>query len=127
MPRRGGRHYVMVKGAEAAMDAFKMEIAKDIGLAHKIDEDGSFKGLTTVEVGQIGGEMVRRVQAAGEWAIKQRYEAHEQRLIPTEILPPRKNVREMTNNGNPTLNSTHDPNYAPNSGQQGVNTDMMKH
>jgi hypothetical protein len=27
MPRRGGRHQVLVKGAERAMDAFKMEIA----------------------------------------------------------------------------------------------------
>jgi hypothetical protein len=118
MPRRGGRHYVLVKGAEDAMKAFKMEIAEDLGLAHKIDEDGTFHQFTTVEVGQIGGEMVRRIQAAGEFAILQRYRAGEQRLMPEEVLPPIKSVRSVTNNGNPTVHATHDPNYAPNSGQQ---------
>jgi hypothetical protein len=32
MPRRGGRHYVLVQGAERAMEAFKMEIIEDLGL-----------------------------------------------------------------------------------------------
>ena len=123
MPRRGGRHYVLVKGAEDAMQAFRMEIARDLGLDGKIDADGTFKGLTTVEVGQIGGEMVRRIQAAGEWAIKQRYENKERRLMPEEVLPDPKYVREITNNGNPSVHMTRDPQKAPTSGQQGVNTD----
>jgi hypothetical protein len=103
MPRRGGRHYVLVKGAEEAMEAFKYEIAQDLGLADKIDKDGTYKEMTTVEVGQIGGEMVRRIQAAGEFAIKQRYDEGSPRLMPQEVLPQSKDVRAITNNGNPSL------------------------
>lgn len=118
MPRRGGRHYVLVKGAEQAMEAFKLEIAKDLGLDHLIDEDGTYHQFTTIQVGQIGGEMVRRIQAAGEMMIMMRYKNNEARLMPDEFLPPKKNVRSVTNNGNPTVHSTQDVNYAPNSGQQ---------
>jgi len=124
MPRRGGRHQVLVKGAENAMTAFKMEIASDLGLIDKIDADGTFKGMTTVEVGQIGGEMVRRIQAAGEFAIQQRFKNNEHRLMPEEVLPEPKKVREITNNGNPTLHSTKDVHEVPNSGQQEVNTEQ---
>lgn len=118
MPRRGGRHYVLVKGAEQAMEAFKLEIAEDLGLADKIGEDGTYHEMTTLEVGQMGGEMVRRIQAAGEYAIMQRYKAGEKRLMPEEALPPKKNVRAVTNNGNPTLHTTGNIAEAPNSGQQ---------
>lgn len=118
MPRRGGRHQVLVKGAERAMEAFKLEIAADLGLAHKIDEDGTYHNFTTVEVGQIGGEMVRRIQAAGELAIMQRYVAGEKRLMPAEVLPNPRSVRSVTNNGNPTVHMTGDVRYAPDSGQQ---------
>lgn len=118
MPRRGGRHMVLVKGAEAAMTAFKMEIAGDLGLLDKIDEDGSFKHMSTVEVGQIGGEMVRRIQAAGEFAIKQRYEQGLDRLMPEEVLPSPKSVRTVTNNGNPSVDISRDISETPNSGQQ---------
>lgn len=99
MPRRGGRHQVLVKGAERAMEAFKMEIARDLGLESKIDNN-TFKGLTTEEVGFIGGEMVRRIQAAGEYAIMQRHSNGETRLMPPEALPSKSQVREMSNNGN---------------------------
>lgn len=118
MPRRGGRHQVLVKGAEKAMEAFKLEIARDLGLAHKISEDGTYHNFTTVEVGQIGGEMVRRIQAAGEFAIMQRYANGEQRLMPPEVLPQPKSVRSVTNNGNPTVHMTGNVRYAPDSGQQ---------
>jgi hypothetical protein len=128
MPRRGGRHYVLVKGAEDAMNAFKYEIAKDLGLDDKIDADGTYKGMTTVEVGQIGGEMVRRIQAAGEWAIQQRFKDGERRLMPEEVLPDPNRVREITNNGNPTLHRSREVDYVPGSGQQGVDTDSyVKH
>lgn len=126
MPRRGGRHYVLVKGAEAAMEAFKLEIAQDLGLADKIDDDGTYKQLSTVEVGQIGGEMVRRVQAAGEWAIKARYEKGEKRLMPDEALPDPNKVRSVTNNGNPTLHVSHNVKETPGSGQQGIHIPPSK-
>ena len=118
MPRRGGRHQVLVKGAEAAMTAFKMEIAEDLGLLDKIDTDGSFKQMSTVEVGQIGGEMVRRIQAAGEYAIKQRYDQGMDRLMPEEVLPNPKAIRTVTNNGNPSVDISKDISQTPNSGQQ---------
>lgn len=125
MPRRAGRHYVLVKGAEDAMTAFKMEIAEDLGLADKIDTDRSFKNFTTVEAGQIGGEMMRRITAAGQYAIKQRYDNHESRLLPPEALPDQKAVREITNNGNPTLHTMNSVDFAPSSGQQGISTDRL--
>lgn len=102
MPRRGGRHVVLVQGAEAAMQAFKMEIAGDLGLLHLIGPGGSFKEMTSVQVGQIGGEMVRRITAAGQYAIKQRYEAGAKRLMPEEVMPPKDSVRMVSNNGNIT-------------------------
>ena len=121
MPRQGGRHKVLVKGAEQAMDAFKFEIAQDLGLLEKImGEDGepSFKKLTTEEVGQIGGEMVRRIQAAGEWAVMQRFKQGAARLMPQEVLPEPKRVRQVTNNGNPTVHMAQTVDDTPGSGQQ---------
>lgn len=117
MPRRGGRHFVLVNGAERAMEAFKMEIIEDLGLMGQLGQPGGFKNFTTVQVGQVGGEMVRRIQAAGEFAIMQRYSAGLQRLMPEEVLPAPQDVRPVTNNGNETVHITHDPSYAPNSGQ----------
>lgn len=122
MPRRGGRHYVLVKGAERAMEAFKLEVAEDLGLAHLIDEAGSYHQLTTLQVGQIGGEIVRRIQAAGEFAIMQRFNEGATRLMPEEVLPDPRRVRSVSNNGNPTPhakmnNGTHVMD-ATNSGQQ---------
>lgn len=118
MPRRGGRHQVLVQGAEPAMEAFKMEIAMDLGLAPIILEDGGFKNLTTVQVGQIGGEMVRRITAAGQYAIMKRFEAGEKRLMPDDVLPDKRQVRSVTNNGNPTVHMSLDIRDTPNSGQQ---------
>lgn len=100
MPRHGGKHVVLVKGAEEAMRAFKQEIAGDLGLLDKMGPEMSYKNLSTVEVGNIGGEMVRRMQAAGEYAILQRFKAGEKRLMPEEILPAPEIVRNVSNNGN---------------------------
>ena len=109
MPRRGGRHYVLVKGAEQAMAAFKLEVARDLGLGDLIGEEGDYHGLTTLQVGQLGGEMVRRIQAAGEWAIKMRYDQGAERLLPEEILPDKKRIRDVSNNGNISPSVQQDP------------------
>lgn len=106
MPRRGGRHQVLLKGASQAMQEFRMEIARDLGLEEKVDDDGSFKNFTTAEVGSIGGEMSRRMIAMAQYVIVQRFEAGEQRLLPPELLPPKDQVRESTNTGNMTLHMT---------------------
>lgn len=129
MPRRGGRHKVLVKGAEHAMEAFKLEVAQDLGLARLIDKDGSYKNMTTVQVGQIGGEMVRRIQAAGEFAIMNRYNNHEERLMPEEVLPKKEDVQEMTNNGNITvhLKDREGLEHTPGSGQQFPEGNLDEH
>jgi hypothetical protein len=102
MPRHGGKHIVLVKGAEEAMRAFRMEIAEDLGLGEKLGEgEDTFKNFTTVEVGTIGGEMVRRLQAMGENVVKERYAKNEKRLLPDELMPQTKSVRSVSNNGNP--------------------------
>ena len=103
MPRRGGKHMTLVKGAEDAMYAFRLEIAKDLGLAEKLAADKSFKNFTTVEVGQIGGEMTRRIQMAGEYAVMQRYKSGAHRLMPDEVLPDPSLVHERTNAGNVSI------------------------
>lgn len=118
MPRRGGRHKVLVKGAEQAMEAFKLEIAQDLGLADLIGKDGSYKQMTTLQVGQIGGEMVRRIQAAGEFAIMQRFANNEPRLVPDEVLPDKDSVQEMSNNGNMTPHASGTVMDALSSGQE---------
>lgn len=131
MPRRGGRHYVLVKGAEEALDAFKYEVAVDLGLkpisSNPLDpnsdgpnSDGSlnrdwFKNLTTQQVGLIRGTMVRRIQAAGEWAILQRYKNNQRPLMPPEALPPDQQIRDVTNTGNPARDTS--VTDTPNSGQ----------
>ena len=97
MPRRGGKHMVLVKGSEEAMTAFKLEVAKELGF--NIKEQSDFKKLSTEQVGQIGGNMVRRIQAAGEFAIMKRHEAGETRLMPDEVLPRPEQIRDVTNTG----------------------------
>lgn len=100
MPRKGGKHVVLVTGAEEAMRAFKQEVAADLGLLDKMGPEMSYRGLSTIEVGNIGGEMVRRMQAAGEFAIWQRFKNGEKRLMPEEVLPDPRTLRSVSNNGN---------------------------
>ena len=72
MPRRGNRNVIVLRGAEPAMDAFKMEIAKELGLDQKIREVG-WEGLTTREVGSIGGNMTKRMVLAGEKTLRDQF------------------------------------------------------
>jgi hypothetical protein len=61
-------------------------------------------------------------------AIQQRFKDGERRLMPEEVLPDPNHVREITNNGNPTLHRSREVDYVPGSGQQGVDTDSyVKH
>lgn len=101
MPRRSGQHQVLVKGAEDAMTAFKLEVTEDLRLDYKLTQEGEFDNMSAREVGVIGGEMVRRIQIMGQWIIKQRYERDESRLVPLELLPPPHLVRDVSNQGNP--------------------------
>jgi hypothetical protein len=99
IPKRGGKHYTLVNGSEQAMEAFKHEVARDLGF--NIEKQDDFKKLSTETVGIIGGTMVRRIQAAGELVIMNRYKSGEKRLMPDELLPENDEVRQVTNNGNP--------------------------
>lgn len=56
-PRRK-RH--VLPGAEDALDSFKYEVARDLGLRDDIERRG-WENMTTREVGKIGGNMVRRM------------------------------------------------------------------
>ena len=95
MPKQGGHKHTLVKGAEAAMDAFKMEVAGDLGI-----DFTDTRSLTTAQAGSIGGEMVRQITAAGEWAIKQRFDNHEAELMPPEALPNMEQIDPISNAGN---------------------------
>jgi len=108
MPKRGGHKQVLVKGAEEAMDAFKMEVAHDLGI-----DATDTRALTTVQAGSIGGEMVRQIQAAGEWAIKQRFDNHEKELMPPDVLPEVDQVRAVSNAGNEIHETTGEPMKTP--------------
>jgi len=98
MPRRGNRYFTLVKGAEKAMEAFKLEIARDLGYDVDLENNEDFyRKLTTEQVGQIGGEMVRRIQAAGEKAIMDRFKSGAERLMPD--VPGIQDIRNVTNTG----------------------------
>lgn len=97
MPRRGGRHFTLLGQAEKAMEAFRWEIATELGLDTVIKDQG-WEGLSTYEVGSIGGEMVKRIMIAGEMEVLRRFEAGE-RLSPQ--LPEGAHLNEFN------LNSKH--------------------
>jgi len=50
---------VLVRGAEAALDQFKYEIAREIGLQPPVD--GYWGDYPTRQCGAMGGHMVRRM------------------------------------------------------------------
>lgn len=51
---------ILVPEAENAMETFKNEIATELGLDQRIQSVG-YPNMTPREVGQIGGQMVRRM------------------------------------------------------------------
>lgn len=62
MPRSGKP---VIPEAQGALDRFKWEIAHELGLAEKVNHVG-WGEMTTREVGQIGGQMVKRMIDAAQ-------------------------------------------------------------
>jgi len=58
VPRR--RRRPILPEAESALDRFKHEVARELGLEDDIQRRG-WENMTTREVGKIGGNMVRRM------------------------------------------------------------------
>lgn len=59
MPSNRSSNRILVRGAEAALDQFKYEVAREIGL--QIPTDGYFGDYTSRQCGSMGGYMVRRM------------------------------------------------------------------
>ncbi|SES74223.1 alpha/beta-type small acid-soluble spore protein [Anaerobranca gottschalkii] len=57
---RKRRRRSLVPQAEQALDRYKYEIASELGLTNQI-QTGGWNNLTTRQVGQIGGQMVKRM------------------------------------------------------------------
>ena len=55
---------ILVRGAEQALDQFKYEVAREIGL--QIPADGYFGDYPARQCGAMGGHMVRRMIADAE-------------------------------------------------------------
>jgi len=64
MARRRRRRHI-VPGSEAAMDDFKHEVARELGLDDEIRERG-WAEMTTRDAGLVGGHMVRRMVESAE-------------------------------------------------------------
>ncbi len=54
------RNRPLLPSAERALDHLKYEVAEDLGLDDAIEERG-WGGMTTRDVGKIGGTMVKRL------------------------------------------------------------------
>lgn len=57
---RRRRRRSLVPQAEQVLDRYKYEVASELGLQNQI-QTGGWNNLTTREVGQIGGQMVKRM------------------------------------------------------------------
>ena len=57
---RRRRRRSLVPQAEQVLDRYKNEVAAELGLQNQI-QTGGYNSLTTREVGQIGGQMVKRM------------------------------------------------------------------
>ena len=65
MASRGNR--VLVPGAKVALDQFKMESAREVGVDLKEDYNGD---LTSRQAGSVGGNMVKKMIEAYEQGLK---------------------------------------------------------
>lgn len=84
MPKRGGKRFVILSGAEEAMESFRMEVLKDLGLYEKYRE-GGWDALEPQETGKIGGVMVRRIMLIGELELLKRFNDGKFELTPEVI------------------------------------------
>ncbi len=57
----------VVRGAEPALDSFKYEVARDIGL--QVPQDGYWGDLPARSCGAVGGHMVRRMIEMAEQSL----------------------------------------------------------
>lgn len=63
----GRRNKVLVPEAKAAIDRFKMESAKEVGVNLKEGYNGD---ITSREAGSVGGQMVKKMVEAYEHDLK---------------------------------------------------------
>lgn len=66
MPGGGGSNRILVPQARAAMDQFKMEAAREVGVNLKSGYNGD---LTTRQAGSIGGQMVKKMISSYEQSL----------------------------------------------------------
>ncbi|HEY8393983.1 MAG TPA: alpha/beta-type small acid-soluble spore protein [Thermaerobacter sp.] len=66
--QQGNRH--LVPGAARALDQFKYEVARELGI--QIPPDGYWGDMPTRLTGAVGGHMVRRMIALAEQQLAQR-------------------------------------------------------
>ena len=59
MPQGSRSNRILVRGAQHALDQFKYEVAREIGL--QLPPDGYFGDYTSRQCGTMGGYMVRRM------------------------------------------------------------------
>ncbi|MDD2420977.1 MAG: alpha/beta-type small acid-soluble spore protein [Heliobacteriaceae bacterium] len=64
------RNKAVIPGAQSALDRFKYEVAAEIGLANKIQNQG-WENMTTREVGAIGGFMTKKMVQLAEQQLAQ--------------------------------------------------------
>lgn len=73
MPSNNNNNQPVKKGAESALNRFKMEVAGELGIANY---DQSDKGnLTSRQNGYVGGNMTKKMVAFAEQALQQGQDA----------------------------------------------------
>ncbi|HSW10793.1 MAG TPA: alpha/beta-type small acid-soluble spore protein [Bacillota bacterium] len=62
---------VLVREAGRALDAFKYEVAKELGIDHQRIRGGYWGDLSSRDCGAVGGHMVRRMIQLAEQSLAQ--------------------------------------------------------
>jgi hypothetical protein len=71
MARRRSRRRSVVPGAEKVLDRFKYEVASELGILNQVQSQG-WENMTTREVGQVGGQMVKKMLQEAERTLANR-------------------------------------------------------